>query len=190
MSRVPNPYVGVTYIADNPKMETPPTWFLQQLHDYDGDLVLFPSIARPFAYVVSRRRRHSKWTQAERDTITNPDTQRCIHYGLVPVCLMFKHGPIWNVDGILQRLKARDIWRHGGADKVADMLEEQEAKEQADRDKHVRDDMWHRSGDAWRSYQARTGQRVTNPGPSRIGAANPTSSSSSTPTGAGKILLA
>lgn len=189
MRALPNPYIGVTFIPDNPKMETPPAWFLQQLHDYDGDLVLFPSISRPFAYVVARRRRYSKWSMAERDTITNPDTQRCIHYGLVPVCMMFKHGPVWNVDNILQRLKARDVWAHGGADAVADMLEEQEAKEKADRDKAVRDDMWHRSGDAWRSFQARTGQRVVNSGPSRIGAANSTSSSGSIPTGAEKKIL-
>lgn len=185
-----NPYVGITFIADNPNMETPPRWFLQQLHDYDADLVLFPSIARPFAYVVARRRRHSAWTAAERATITNPDTQRCMQYGLIPVCMMFKHGPVWNADTILARLRARDVWRHGGADAVADLLEAQEAQEQVDRDTAKRDELWHLSGDAYRSYQARTGQRVSNPGPSRLGAANPTSSSGSIPTGAGKILLA
>jgi hypothetical protein len=184
-----NPWIGITYIPDNPKMETPPAWFLQQLHDYDGDLVLFPSISKPFAYVVSRRRRFSRWSQAEKDVITNPDTQRCIHYGLIPVCLMFKHGPVWSADAILQKLKARDLWAHGGGEKVADMLEAQEAKEVADRSKAKREELYHLSGDAWRSFQARTGQRVVNPGPSPTGAATK-SPSGSIPTGAGKILLA
>lgn len=188
MRGLPNPWIGITYIPDNQRMETPPAWFLQQLHDYDGDIVVLPSRSKPFAYVISRRRRYSRWSQAEKDTILNPDTQMCIRYGLVPVCMMFKHGSIWNVDTVLQRLKARDIWAHGGPDEVADMLDAQDEKEKEDRSAAKREELYHLSGDAWRSYQARTGQRVINSGPSRIGAANPTGSSSRTPTGDGPLI--
>lgn len=167
-------------------METPPAWFLQRLHDYDAMLVVLPSRYKPFAYVIARRSRLGRrglTDNAIAETITQPDTLMCFRYGLVPVCLMFKHGPVWNADPILKSLKARDLWAHGGADKVADMLEAQEDAEVAQRRQVLRDDLWNRSGDAWRSYQARTGQRVINAGPSRPGAANGTSSSSSTPTG-------
>jgi hypothetical protein len=183
-SQPANPYLGVTFIADNPRMEVPPTWFLARLHDYDGELVMLPSRARPFAYVLARRARLSggMTARAIEKTITQPDTKMCFQYHLVPVCLIFKHGPVWNVDGILQTLKARDTWTQGGGDALADRLEAEEAKAVSDRREAKKDELRAQSRDAWKSYQYRTGQRVTNPGPSRIGAAT-NSSSSSTATG-------
>ena len=114
-----NRYLGVTYIADNPRMETPPEWFLQRLFDYDSQLVLLPSRYKPYAYVIARRSRLGRrglTGNAIADTITQPDTLMCMLYGCVPVCLMFKHGPQWAVDGVLAKLKARDLWAAGGAD--------------------------------------------------------------------------
>ena len=87
-----NRYLGVTYIADNPRMETPPEWFLQRLFDYDSQLVLLPSRYKPYAYVIARRSRLGRrglTGNAIADTITQPDTLMCMHYGCVPVCLMF-----------------------------------------------------------------------------------------------------
>lgn len=182
-SQPKNPWVGRNFIPDNPKMEVPPAWFLQQIYDFDAELVLFPSRHRPFAYVVARRLLNRRWSQAQIDTCTQPDTRLCMDWNLIPVCLMFKHGPTWSADAILQKLRARDMWAHGGADKVADMIEADEAEEQRKRDQAVRDDMWNRSGEAYRLYKRRTGQRVTNPGPARSGAAQSNSSSSSTATG-------
>ena len=118
------------------------------------------------------------------DTITQPDTCMVMQYGCVPVCLMFKHGPVWSADAVLAKLKARDLWAHGGADKVADMIEADEATEEAQRAAAKREELWHLSGDAWRSYKARTGQSVINTGGhSPNGAAKSNSSSSSTATG-------
>ncbi len=170
------------YIPDNKRMPVPPDHFLQSLADYDFDLRLLPSRQTPYAYIVARVMRFSSWTKAQVDAQTLPDTKLCMLHGLIPVCLMYQHGSIWNAEAILSKLRARDIWALGGADKVADQLEADEAAEKAKRDAEVRDDMWNRSGDAWRSYQARTGQRVSNPGPPRPGAAAK-SSSSSTATG-------
>ena len=156
----PNPYVGITYIPDNLRMEVPPAYFLQRLHDYDAMLVVLPSRKTPFAYVIARRKQYSKGLTdaAIESTIVQPDTKMCMLYDLVPVCLMFKTGSSWNADPILEKLKARDLWAHGGADKVADMLEEQEEAERQKLRAEIRDDIWNRSGDAWRSYQHRTGQ--------------------------------
>lgn len=183
-SRQPNPYIGLTFVPDNPRMEVPPAWFLQRLHDYDADLVMLPSRARPFAYVLARRARLNGGLteKALERTITQPDTKMCFQYGLVPVCLLFKHGPIWNVDTVLQSLAARDTWTQGGGDALATRLEEEEAAVVTKRRDDLKDRLRQQSKSAWRSYQQRTGQRTIVPGPSRPGAAI-FSSSSSTATG-------
>ena len=178
-----NRYLGVTYIADSPRMETPPEWFLQRLFDYDSQLVLLPSRYKPYAYVIARRSRLGRrglTGNAIADTITQPDTLMCLQYGCVPVCLMFKHGPQWSVDGVLAKLRARDLWAAGGADKAADQLEADEAAEKKQRDDEKREELRGLSREAYRSYKMRTGGRVVSAGHSRPGAAKPNSSSSST----------
>lgn len=160
MSEAPNPWLGVNFLPDNTRMEAPPPYFLQRFHDFDNMLVLLPSRKVPFAYVVARRRQFAVGLsdKAIADTIDQPDTKMCLKYGVVPVCLMYKTGPSWNIDPLLRSLAARDMWAHGGPDKVADMLEEQEAAAKEKIRKDIRDDIYNRSGDAWRSYKARTGQ--------------------------------
>lgn len=155
-----NPWVGVNYLNDNTRMAIPPAFWLQRLFDFDADLVVFPSRTTPFAYVLARRARLSGLTgQALIDTAGNPDTKLCLSRGLVPVSLIYRTGEQWSIDNIIRDLKARDIWAHGGADKVADTLDAQDVSRETDIKADIRDDMWNRSGDAWRSYQARTGQR-------------------------------
>lgn len=163
MRHAPNPFVGVNYIGDNPVMAVPPAWFLQRIYDYDAMLVLLPSRTRPYAYVIARRRQFGAGIsdKAIEDTITVSDTKMCLLYGLVPVCLMFRMGDRWDADPIIRTLMARDLWAAGGADKAADMLEAQEEAEKARTRKQIRDDMWDRSGDAYRSYKRRTGQSVS-----------------------------
>ena len=141
-------------------MEIPPTYFLQRIWDQDTMLVILPSRKVPFAYVIARRKQWSKGLtkNAIQETVYQPDTKMCLLYGLVPVCLMHKQGVGWNPDPVIRSLQARDLWTHGGPDKVADLLEEQEEAEKANTRQLIRDDLWNRSGDAWRSYQARTGQ--------------------------------
>jgi hypothetical protein len=148
------------YIADNTLAEVPPPYFLQRLYDQDAMLVVIPSRNVPAAYVIARRKQWGPGlTDAAIDSIsTQPDTKMCVKYGCVPVCLMYKTGTSWNPDPIIRSLQARDMWAHGGPEKVADMLEAQEAAAKVKQQKETRDDMWNRSGDAWRSYQHRTGQ--------------------------------
>ena len=178
-----NRWVGTTFISDNPRMEIPPEWFLGRLHDYDAELVVLPSRYKPYAYVIARRSRLGRrglTGNAIADTITQPDTKMCMHYGCVPVCLMFKHGSQWQVDGVLAKLKARDLWAAGGADKAADQLEADEAKEESDRREAKKDELRGLSREAYRSYKMRTGGRIVSAGHSRPGAAKSNSPSSST----------
>ena len=167
----PNPFVGINYIPDNPRMEVPPAYWLQRLYDFDSDLVVLPSRYRPFAYVLARRARLSAplTGKAILDTATQPDTVMCLNLKLVPVSLIYRTGTTWSIDNIIRSLKARDMWAHGGAEKVADLMDEADAAVEARKKAAVRDDMWNRSGDAWRSYQARTGQRVKLTVPSKPG---------------------
>ena len=157
----PNPYIGINYIPDNPKMAEPPAYVLQQLYDFDADLVLLPSRHVPYAYVIARRRKFTAGLtdKALESVIDQPDTKMCMALGLVPVSLMYKLGPTWTIDKVIESLKRRDIWAHGGAEKVATMLDEQDEANRKKIKADIRDDFWNRSGDAWRSYQARTGQR-------------------------------
>lgn len=149
------------WVGDNPNAEQPPPYFLQRLYDFDAMLVLMPSRDQPGAYVLGRRKQFGPGiTEQALDAVyTKADTKMCILNGAVPVCMVFK--PVngsWSPDPLIQTLKARDLWAHGGAEKVADMLEAQEAAEKAATQKAIRDDLYNRSGDGWRSYQARTGQ--------------------------------
>ncbi len=148
------------YIPDNTRMAVPPPYFLQRLYDFDNMLVLMPSRRVPFAYVIARRRQLSAGlsSKALMDSIDQPDTKMCLLHGCVPVSLMYRTGSTWDIDSVIRTLAARDMWAHGGADAVADMLEAQEAKAAADNQAAIRADLWNRSGDAWRSYQHRTGQ--------------------------------
>ena len=141
-------------------MAVPPPFFLQRLYDFDNMLVLMPSRRVPFAYVIARRRQRTAGLSAKAliDSIDQPDTKMCLLHGCVPVSLMYRTGSTWDIDSVIRTLTARDMWAHGGADKVADMLEEQEAKEKADTRAAIRADLYHRSGDGWRTYQALTGQ--------------------------------
>ncbi len=160
-----NPWVGRNYIPDTPGAEVPPAYFLARIYDQDAMLVILPSRKTPAAYVIARRKQFGPGlTAAAIDAqFPNPDTKMCVMHGCVPVCLMFKTGPSWDIDAIIRTLQARDLWAAGGADKVADMLEEQEAKAKAKILADTRDDLWNRSGAAWRSYQARTKQTTNSP---------------------------
>lgn len=161
-----NPWIGVNYVPDNPKMEAPPAYWLQRLYDYDAELVVLPSRQRPYAYVLARRVRLARpmTSQALLHIYTQLDTRMCMGLGLVPVSLIYRTGVTWSIDNIIADLKARDIWAHGGAEKAADLMDASEEKVETQRKKDLRDDMWMRSGMAWNSYQRRTGQRVTSPG--------------------------
>ena len=171
----------VNYLDDNQNMAVPPAYWLQRLYDYDAELVVFPSRYVPYAYVLARKRRHgSSLDLALAETITQPDTKLCLMRGLVPVTMIYRTGEAWSIDNIIASLKKRDIWEHGGAEKVAKLVDAQDEANEAATKKQTRDDMWMRSGQAWESYQRRTGQRVSSPGMGSERHAPTTSSSGST----------
>jgi hypothetical protein len=156
---IANPWVGKNYIPDNVTREVPPAFFLSRIWDQDAMLVVLPSRKTPHAYVIARRKQFGPGlTEAAIDAqYAQPDTKMCVMHGCVPVCLMFKTGSNWDADPIIRSLRARDLWAHGGANKVADMLEAQEEADKAANVAAIRADLYERSGEGWRTYQARTG---------------------------------
>lgn len=149
------------WIADNSGAEQPAAHFLQRIYDFDSMLLILPSRATPGAYVLARRKQFGPGlTEAALgEGGSNPDTRMCLAHSAVPVCMMFQAGDrTWNADLIIQKLRARDLWAVGGGDAAADLLESRESAEVATTRAAIRDDLYNRSGAAWRSYQARTGQ--------------------------------
>ena len=160
----------VNWLPDSNRwnLPVPPPWFLKRLYDFDSMLVLIPSRKkvkgeRP-AYLLCRRRLHSAGLGdvAMLDN-KHPDTNMCYQHSVVPIApLRFKANQVAftepGCDSLIADLKARDMWANGGPDKVADLLEAQEDADKKKIQAEPRDDLWNRSGDAWRSYQHRTGQ--------------------------------
>lgn len=158
----PNPFIGVNYLDIDSKMPAPPRYWLQQLFDFDADLVMFPSIVVPFAYVLARRARVTGGLNAQDPAMdqAQPDTKFCLTRHLLPVSLIYRHNAAsWSIENILRELKARDLWAVGGAEKYVDLADASDKQKENKQRAEIRDDMYNRSGDAWRSYQARTGQR-------------------------------
>lgn len=159
----PNRFVGVNYLDIDSKMATPPEYWLQRLYDFDNDLVVFPSIQTPFAYVLARKARRTGGMNQQDPQFSTaaPDTKFCIARRLLPVCLIYRHSSAsWSIDNLLADLRSRDIWAAGGAEAFADRVDREDADEEARIKNEIRDDMYMRSGDAWQSYLARTGQRT------------------------------
>lgn len=157
---VGNRFVGINFFPTNPNVATPPEYVLQRFFDFDADLVLFPSIGTPFAYVIARRARRTGGMNIHDPAFEHatPDTKFCIMRHWLPVSLMYKTGISWEVDAVLRDLKARDIWAAGGGDAYADQADAADIRVEQKKKDAVRDDMWTRSGDAWWAYKSRTGQ--------------------------------
>lgn len=153
------------WIQDTNKflLPAPPQWWLIRLRDFDSQLVVFPSRLRR-AYILARRRnqtlRRPKLVKLDGDLLkqtAGDDGQVLAQNDLVFVDQIIGWGGF--TTKIFSQLRARDTWRVGGGDKYADLLETQEAHAATQKRKSWLDDIEHRAGDAYRSYQARTGQR-------------------------------
>lgn len=159
-------FIAANWIPDRNRFSAPkpPEWFLKALWDQDAQLVILPSrIGRK--YILARRRQKSSavpvLVKAHNKLMIDTrgsDGDMLASYNLLGVDTIKGniHGT-WS-PAILQELRERDMWP-GGADKFIDKLEEGERKVEATKRANFQSDMEHRAGDAWRSLQARTGQR-------------------------------
>jgi hypothetical protein len=153
----------------------PPEWFLKVLWDADPGLVLLPS-RQGEKYVLGRRREFSRTVAKIALTINErvharvrySDSEMLESRGIVRVDAIqhrFGMSAAWgswmrSCPEIMSDLRKRDMWAAGGAEAYITRLEAEEAAEDAAKRKQTEDDIEYRAADAWRSYQARTGQRT------------------------------
>lgn len=152
--------------SSNPfNLPPPPAWWLMALRDFDAALVVFPSVMRR-VYILGRRRGYSNvqrlapLVKLNNDLLkltAGSDGEVMAAHNLVYVDQIIGWG-IWT-NAIFNILRERDTWAAGGAEKYADKLDAQEDAERLARHAARNDDFEHRANDAWRSLQARTGQR-------------------------------
>lgn len=150
--------------TENPfHLAPPPAWWLQMLHDYDAELVVFPSRHR-MAYILARRRHFSN-AMAEMNTLDKNllrqsaglDGDILANHNLIYVRHLI--GDTVKRPAIFQWLRDNDTKAQGGAEAVASRLEDAEADIARQKRLVMIDDFEYRAQDAWRSYQARTGRR-------------------------------
>lgn len=183
--------LGEIYLADlNPfNLAAPPLWWQQGLWAFDADLRILPSRTRP-VFHLARVQKYSRGLTGAAITDDQRDTAMFVRYELIPVTwIQSLEG--WT-EGFLQavvgELMARDTWAveggpltddlikqamFDGGSKFGKALDQRDADERAAIDKEVKDDVYNATGDAWRSLQTRTGERILNAGrPSDLGAAS------------------
>lgn len=149
------------------KLPKPPSWFLKMMWDQDAALVILPSRTRENVYIVARRRELSLrvpyLVTPSKDLMaksrhSDGDMLAAQQLVMVDVIKGNAHSGNWS-PLMLAQLKERDMWDAGGADAYIDKLEAKEQAAAAANRKTLLSDIDHRSRDAWRSLQARTGQR-------------------------------
>lgn len=154
MARLPN-YIE----ASNPfKLSGPPSWFLQQLWQFDSSLVIIPS-KQGFYYRLTQRRRLQLPEKIVNEILREQaDTQMLASYGLVPVTTILATAN-WGNPYIFVELQRRAPWRMGGADRYNQLIEEQEKREALNKNLKQDDMLNYLSKDAWRYYQKLIGTR-------------------------------
>ncbi len=162
------------------RLPKPPEWFLKALWDQDAGLVLLPSRMQR-KYLLARRRSMSltmatiavhadplrKRLRKDTPSVTFSDGDLLAEHSLVLVdAITARVGDIaqgsWmrSAPAILSELRKRDLWANGGQQQYSDRLEANELAAEVAKRTKLESDIDHRARDAWRSYQARTGQRT------------------------------
>src|SRR3990167_8475910 len=163
------------WIADTNrfKLERPPDWFLTGLTEHDAQLVIIPSRKRRQYLLCRRRQLTAGLGDVAMVDNKHPDTNMCYGYGVLPIAPLQ-----WaktktdaglftqqNLQSLIETLKVRDVWAHGGGpltrnpDAVADAVDAADAARETALNRSIWESFYVRHRDAWRSLQARTGQR-------------------------------
>lgn len=97
----------------------PPLFFLEDLHLFDPELVLFPSLTEP-VFRVARRVTH---TPGIANVLRQADTKILFDNRLVLVTAILPNGLTKWGPKIIHDLAERDVWRYGGPEAVANLLD-------------------------------------------------------------------
>ena len=148
------------YIPDQNlySLAAPPTWWLRRLWDFDNSLVVVPS-RQECVYRLAQRRKLSLPDHIVQDALFNhSDTKMLASYSLIPVTTIIStvrwDNPLMWVD-----LTNRAPWRMGGADKVNQMLDEQDLAHDAAVNRKNDEIQTSLAKDAWKFYLKKIGLR-------------------------------
>lgn len=150
----------VNYIPDVNRFSLtgPPRWWLKKLYEFDNSLVVLPS-RQDYLYRLAQRRKLNLATKFTQDMLwAASDTKMLASYGLIPVTTIIATAN-WSNPLMFETLRNRAPWRMGGADKVADMLDAQEKKEELDIRAKTDEHLSYLSKDAWNLYGKKIGVR-------------------------------
>jgi hypothetical protein len=124
----------LNYIVDQNKFSLagPPTWWLSKLWNFDASLVVVPS-RQSCVYRLAQRRKLKLPEHIVNDALFNEsDTKMLARYSLVPVTTIIATAN-WSNPFMFQELANRAPWMQGGAEKVVNRIEGQEAADETKR---------------------------------------------------------
>ena len=148
------------YIPDsNPfNLAGPPNWWLAKLRDFDESLVVVPSRMN-CVYRLAQRRRPNLAIHIVNDALfKDSDTRMLARYSLVPVTTIIATAN-WGNPYMFVELANRAPWRQGGAERVTQMLDEQDAKDEFDKRAKTDEHLTYLGKDAWNLYNTKIGLR-------------------------------
>lgn len=148
------------YIPDQNvwQLAGPPKWFLLKLWEFDASLVIVPS-RQSCVYRLAQRRKPNLSTRIVNDTLfKESDTRMLASYNLVPVTSILPTAN-WSNPYLFVELANRAPWRHGGAEKVADMLDARDDADRARTQHGVDEHLTYLGRDAWKLYNKKIGTR-------------------------------
>jgi hypothetical protein len=157
----------VSIFIDTPSpfdLPAPSEEWCRVLEQYDPDLRIFRSVKHPVYRLARVAKNSAGLTAAFFDKIPNlnPDTATCIRHGIVAVPLTLHTAAIQGAPQlIVDRLQRRDVWRHGGWERVADILDEQDRTRENQVAAERQDSLRVRSRAMRTGFQYRTGARVS-----------------------------
>jgi hypothetical protein len=129
----------------------PPAWFLRKLYDRDPLLAVMPGIQHQAYRLVRKSAKAAKATQLA----PNVEVQEMLLHSCVPVTTIVPFTN-WGPE-IFQWLDDHDTWKHGGGDKFAAKLEDQERAAQDKQDALMREEAEQRAVSGYHALLNRTG---------------------------------
>lgn len=153
ISSAPNPF----------NLPTPSPGWLKPIAEYDSLLRIVPSQKHPVYRLMRVARRTGKMLDAAFSKITDlhVDTRLALQLGLVAVTTLPAAILTAPPEHVVQWLKDHDLEAHGGADRVADRLEQAESRRELIDEISTRSENGVRHRASRVSYLYRTGARVS-----------------------------
>lgn len=128
--------------------------------DFDNSLVVIPS-RQACLYRLAQRRKLNLPEHITNNALFNEsDTKMLASYGLIPVTSILPTAN-WSNPFLFQELANRAPHRQGGAEKVANRLDEQDVQEEEARNRLTDEHLGYLGKDAWKLYKTKIGLRGT-----------------------------